>query len=153
MWVIGFQYLYSRSGWMEWNERGAWNPLVGGREGACSARLFFIGILDIWSFGLSIILIVCILPTQTTMANGRPYICGGVCYLYVLRDRDWGRHRERRGESGCEAVVLCPRVSLTSPSLGTGQRPGSEARGRTQQVARDRISGERGDMADSQCWD
>ena len=38
-----------------------------------------------------------------------------------------------------------PRVSLTSPSLGTGQRPGSEARGRTQQVARDRISGERGD--------
>ena len=36
-----------------------------------------------------------------------------------------------------------PRVSLTSPSLGTGQRPGSEARGWTQQVARDRISGER----------
>ena len=50
-----------------------------------------------------------------------------MCYLYVLRDRDWGRHRERRGElmrgrgpvSSCQSdLTLC-----AGDTRGRGRRP------------------------------
>ena len=55
-----------------------------------------------------------------------------VCFeRQVLRETQ----RETGFESCCEAVVQCPRVSLTSPSvLGT---PEAVGRGQTQQVAGD----------------